>query len=119
MIKRMLILIFVALVVIVAVNDIGRYVSGYFKLSDTTQQATLAAARAGNDRNTAAAAAMDYTSEKGITVYAFDMDGSRVYVYTEMPLSGTWVLSPLLISLRGGRLADDYMLRAEHNAVRQ
>ena len=119
MMKRILIILFVIIVGIAIVNDVGRYIVSYFNLSDTTQQATLAAARAGNSRDVAAVAAVSYASDKGVAVYAFDMDGSRVYVYTEIPLDGTWVLAPIMTTIQGGRLTDDYMLRAEHSALRQ
>lgn len=119
MMKRILIILFVIVLGVAAVNDIGRYVVSYFSLSDTTQQAALAAARTGNNRDEAAVVAASYASDKGVAVYAFDMDGSRVYVYTEMPLDGTWVLAPILTTIQGGRTTDDYMLRAEHSALRQ
>lgn len=119
MMKRILIILFVIALGIAIVNDGGRYIAGYFNLSDTTQQATLAAARAGSSRDAAAAAAVSYASDKGATVYAFDMDDSRVFVYTEMPLNGTWVLAPIMTTIKGGRPADDYMLRAEHSSLRQ
>ena len=119
MVKRILIILFAIIVGIALVNDVGRYIVSYFSLSDTTQQATLAAARAGSNRDAAAVAAASYASDKGATVYAFDMDGSRVFVYTEMPLDGTWMLAPIMTTIQGGRPADDYMLRAEHSAPRQ
>jgi len=119
MMKRILIILFVVVVGIAIINDVGRYIVSYFNLSDTTQQATLAAARVGSNRDAAAVAAASYASDKGVTVYAFDMDGSRVFVYTEMPLDGTWVLAPIMTTIQGGRAADDYMLRAEHSSLRQ
>ena len=119
MVKRILIILIVIVVGVGAVNDIGRYIIGTFNLSDTTQQAALAAARTGGDRDDVAVVAASYASDRGVSVYAFKMDDSRVFVYTEMPLEGTWVLSSILMTIQSGDLDDNYMLRAEHSSLRQ
>ncbi len=119
MIKRILLIVLVVVIGIAVVNDVGRYVVTYYNLSETTRQAARAAARTSGDRNDIALAAVDAAEANGITVYAFDMDGSRVYVYTEVPLKGTWVLGPVLLSVQGGGLTGDYMLRSEQSALRE
>lgn len=119
MIRKVVYVIAIVAIAIGVVNDLGRYITTTFQLSEVARGAAGAAARAGGDRETAALAAVNYASPEGVDVYAFDYTDAWVTVHVEMPLDGTWALAPILTTIQGGRPADLYMLRTSHESARQ
>ena len=119
MVKKVVIIMLVVIVTIAIVNDIGRYVITWFNLDEVTRETSkVATAAAAQGRDAAAAAAVDYAATQDVTLYAYDQNDATVYVWTEANLDGTWALGPILVTVRGGRLADPYKVRAEHSRPR-
>jgi len=119
MVKKILYAIVIVALAIGVVNDLGRYITARYRLSEITSEAARVAARHEGGRDAAAVAAAKYAKTQGAEVYAFDQTDSSVEVYTQMPLEGTWALGAVLSTIEGGRLADLYLVRSSHTTPRQ
>lgn len=95
--KWLAVLIPLALAVVV-INDVGRYLTTTYDLSNVTREAATMAARVAhdsNDRTLSWQAAEAYAQHKSATIYGYDLNGVQVHVWTKQRVDGTWVLSKL------------------------
>ncbi len=100
--KKFLIVIVIAAVAVVFLNDVGIFVNTRRNLIEATREAAETAAGVGGTRDDAARVAADRAAERGITVYLYDQDETQVEVWTKVDLDGTWVYG-LLSALVEGR----------------
>jgi|GEM_PF-2832782 len=119
MIKKIVYVVAIVGIAIGVVNDLGRYVTTRYTLSEVTSEAARVAAENHAGRDAAALEAAKYVQTRGAEVYAFDQTDVTVEVYTQMPLEGTWALAAVLKTVEDGSLTDPYMLRSEDSAPRQ
>lgn len=102
------------------VNDVGRYAKARYDLSkialETVGQVSTMRSQS-RDQNARDAAR--YASSRGATVYAYDEDDSRVYVWLQMPVEGTWILAPGLALIAGEPYRQPYLVHIEESAFFQ
>jgi hypothetical protein len=92
---RLIKIIIPAALLITAVNDLGHYLQAQYQLGTVTSDAAIVSAdtyRKGNDRTAAWQAGESVAQKSGATVYGFDVKDGRVYVWTRMPVAGTWAV---------------------------
>jgi Flp pilus assembly protein TadG len=98
-------ILIVALVVALAVtfvHDLGEYVSARRAVVEGARDAAdVAAGLASTGRDAAARAAADKALERGVTVYLYDQDGTRVEVWAKIEVDGTWVYAPVTAFIEG------------------
>lgn len=105
--KKLLIVAVVLAVAITFVHDLGVYVSARRALVESTRDAAeLAAGMSNASRDEAARAAADKAAERGVTVYMYDQDGTRVELWTRIEVEGTWVYAPVSAFIEG-RASED------------
>ncbi|MDP2183611.1 MAG: hypothetical protein Q8K99_13725 [Actinomycetota bacterium] len=102
----------------VIANDAGRYATTVYELSNITRSTASAAGRTKGSRETVGLAAAEYAATRGVTVYAVDIRGERVYVWTEMPLTRTWALARIMGVVEGLPAGSAFKVRSEANALR-
>lgn len=85
----------------VFVNDLGAYVNARRHLVEGTRDAATTAAGVGAGRDTAARAAADEALKRGVEVYLYNQDGSRVEVWSRIPVEGTLVYGPIMSLVAG------------------
>lgn len=102
----------------VIANDLGRYATTVYELSNITRDTALTAGHVPGTRETVGIAAAEYAQERGVTVYAFDIQNNRVYVYTEMTVTGTWALARYMGMVEGIPSDGAFKVRSEANALR-
>ena len=104
-IKRLAVAAVVIVIVATLINDIGTYLTSYYRLDNVTRGAASAAASVIKHDPTAATAsglaAMAYAKENDVTVYGFDQSNGRCTVWTRADVIGTWVWGPASAVLAG------------------
>ena len=104
-IKRLVIAGLVVLVVAALINDIGKYLSGYYGLDKVTRataaEAASVAKHSAADSRAPGLAAMAYATQNGVEVYGFDQSNGRCTVWTRANVAGTWVWGPVLAVTAG------------------
>lgn len=94
--KKILVIALVVALAVTFVHDLGAYVNARRALVEGTRDAAdVAAGVATTGRNAAARAAADKALERGVTVYLYDQDGTRVEVWGRIEVEGTWVYAPV------------------------
>ena len=103
--KRILIAAVIILVVATPINDIGKYLSGYYNLDTVTRRAADEAASVAKrnlgDTTASGLAAMGVAQTAGIVVYGYDQSNGRCTVWTRANVPGTWVWGPVLAAMSG------------------
>lgn len=93
--KKVLVIALIVGVAVTFVHDLGAYVDVRRTLVEATRDAAdIAAGLATTGRDTAARAAADAAAERGVTVYLYDQDDTRVEIWAKMEVEGTWVYGP-------------------------
>ncbi|MDZ4064595.1 MAG: hypothetical protein U1E22_08015 [Coriobacteriia bacterium] len=100
-------------------NDAGRYATTAYDLSNTTRDTAIEASGVKGSREAVGAAAAKYADERGASVYAFDIRGERIYVWTEVPVTGTWALARIMGLVEGLPAEDAFKIRSEANSLRK
>ncbi len=104
-------------VVATAFHDAGRYVALRRQLVEGTRIAAESAAKLNSDRNTAARAAIDAAEPHGVTVIAYDQDGTSVEVWGQIEIDGTWVLNDIAVLIEGRDRDRPYLLQHAESAI--
>ncbi len=95
LLKRLLKLAIPAAILVVTVNDGGRYLQAQYELGNITRDAANASAEAyrrfGGDRTESWRAGEVLAEKFGATIYGFDIANERAHVWTRMPVTGMWV----------------------------
>lgn len=94
-IRRLLGIIIVAAFFIIGINDLGRYLQAQYQLGTITSDAAVVSAdayRKVGDRTASWRAGEALAEQYGATVYGFDVKSGRVYLWTKMPVQGTWAI---------------------------
>jgi Flp pilus assembly protein TadG len=100
--KRVLIIALVIALAVTFVHDLGAYVSARRAVAEGARDAAdVAAGLASTGRDAAARAAADKALERGVTVYLYDQDGTRVEVWAKIEVEGTWVYAPVTGFIEG------------------
>lgn len=104
-IKRLIVAAVVVAIVATLINDIGTYLTSYYRLDNVTRGAASAAAYVVKHDPTATTAsglaAMAYAQTNGVTLYGFDQSNGRCTVWTRADVIGTWVWGPVSAALAG------------------
>jgi len=104
-IKRLVIAGLVVLVVAALINDIGKYLTGYYSLDNVTRATATEAASAAKrnlaDTSASGLAAMAFAKQNDLEVYGFDQSNGRCTVWTRANVVGTWVWGPVLAVMAG------------------
>jgi hypothetical protein len=104
-IKRILQIALVVAIVATPINDVGRYLGGYYNLDNATRdiasQAGMRAKNPSSSRDQVAAFAAQFAQQKGITVKYFDQTVDKVTVWTTTTVPGTWVWGPAVAASQG------------------
>ncbi len=115
--KKLLTIVLVVGLVATFVNDIGRYAKTRYDLSTIAlQTADSLVSEKDTPRDTNARAAAQFAAEEGATVYLFDQDDTGVSVWVQMPVEGTWVLSPAMGLVSGEGIDAPFYLQDEDTA---
>ena len=101
--KRVLIIVFWVAIVVLILNDGGRYAQGVIDLHNSTGQvldsAALGAAKESQAQLGTQIGAL--ASTQGIRVTQFASDLTSVTLWTEEDISGTWVIGPYVAITHG------------------
>jgi hypothetical protein len=112
--KKIVVIALVVLVVGGLVNDVSRYAKARYDAANITNEILdLLQTRGTQARNSNASLAASHAAAQGATVYLYDQDEQRAYVWVEMPVSGTWLLGPVNASMTGQPPSSPYMVRLE------
>lgn len=96
--KTLLKILLVIAIAVVLINEIGRYAQAGENLNDATN--TLSEWAQANARSLGQAKAgaqlAQMAQQEGIVVTAYGQDGTTFTLYTQAPVSGSWVVGPFL-----------------------
>lgn len=100
--KKALAFALVVALAVTFVHDLGAYVNARRAVAEGARDAAdVAAGLASTGRDAAARAAADKALERGVTVYLYNQDGTRVEVWTKIEVEGTWVYAPVIAFIQG------------------
>ncbi|GEM_PF-3517367 len=119
MLQKILVLIVSLAIVGTLINDIGRFVVAKSEIRQVTAQAATVAATTGGDRDTNGIAAVEYALLNGATVYQYDEDEQRVYVWALFEVRGTWIAQPIMNMIGGNPLDAPINVEGYRTAFRQ
>ena len=94
-IGRLIKIIIPAALLIVGFNDLGRYLQAQYQLGTVTADAAIVSAdiyKRSGDRTASWRAGESLAEKYQATVYGFDVKNGRVYLWTKMPVAGTWAV---------------------------
>jgi len=101
-VKKLLIIAVVLAVAITFVHDLGSYVNARRRLIEGSREAAeLAAGMGASSRDEAARAAAERAAERGVTVYMYNQDSTRVEVWAKIEVEDTWVYAPVTAFIEG------------------
>ena len=115
--KRLIVIAIVVALVATFINDLGRYAKTRYDLSNTamtTADALVDEPSASRDTNARAAARL--AQAEGATVYLYDQDDTKIYVWVQKPVEGTWALAPIMALISGSPIDTPYFVQAEDTA---
>ncbi|MBE0417752.1 MAG: hypothetical protein IBX63_08295 [Coriobacteriia bacterium] len=100
--KKVVVIALIVAVAVTFVHDLGAYVSARQAIVEASRDAAdVAAGLATTGRDAAARAAADTASERGVTVYLYDQDGTRVEVWAKVEVEDTWIYAPVTAFVEG------------------
>ncbi len=99
--KKIIVIAVVLALAAVFVNDLGAFVNTRRELVEATREAADVAAGTRGDRNTAGRAAAAAAAARGVEVYLYDQDGTRVQVWARAEIEGTLVYGRVLALIAG------------------
>lgn len=100
--KKLLIIAVVLAVAITFVHDLGAYVNARRALIEGSREAAEVAAGLGSSgRDEAARSAAEKAAERGVTVYMYNQDSTRVEVWAKIEVDETWVYAPVTALIEG------------------
>ncbi len=93
--KKLVVIALVLALAVTFVHDLGAYVGARRAVVEATRDAAdVAAGLATSGRDAAARAAADSAADRGVTVYLYNQDSTRVEVWGKIEVEGTWVYAP-------------------------
>jgi len=96
------------------VNDVSRYAKARYDAVNTLNSALEAvSSRPNAPRNENAMLAANHAAGQGATVYLYDQDTQRAYVWVEKPVYNTWLLGPFNAWATREPLSSPYKVRVE------
>lgn len=115
--KKIIVVVIVVAFAAIFINDVGRYAKTRYDLSNIamTTADSLADNRA-DSRDKNARAAAQFAQAEGATVYLYDQDDTRIYVWVQKPVEGTWVLARAMSLIAGSPIDTPYYVQTEDTA---
>ncbi|MRR11997.1 hypothetical protein EG835_05890 [bacterium] len=116
--KKILVTVLVVAFIATLINDVGRYARARYELGNIARDTAENIALSGEhvERNTNATAAATYAATRGATVYLYDQDEKKAYVWVEMPVEGTWVWAPLAAQQAGQPKGTPLKIQLDYSA---
>jgi hypothetical protein len=121
-VKKAIVVLLVLLVLATPINDVGRYLSATYTLDNATQtilDAAQTASRGHKPRNVGGGAAVSAASAQGVTLYGYDQNDVNITVWTEMPVTGTWVIGPYMAWKAGKPLSTPFLVKSQATGLAQ
>ncbi len=115
--KTLLKILLVIAIAVVIINEVGRYAQAGENLNDTTNLlvdwAENNAREMGQAKAGAQLAAM--AQQEGVVVTAYGQDGTTFTLYTQAPVTGSWVVGPFLAWRAKKALSTPYLMDKQIN----
>jgi len=111
--KKLLIGLLIIALAATFINDLGRWVTTSYHLDSNLREiADDAAAAARVSPTRGAPTASETARAYGIEVTAYEQKNNTVYVTARMPVTGTWLVGPVLAYLAKKPVATPYYVEA-------
>lgn len=115
--KKIITIVIIVALVATFINDVGRYAKTRYDLSNITMAtADSLADNRSDSRDTNARAAAQFAQAEGATVFLFDQDDTKIYVWAQKPVEGTWVLARATALMAGSPIDTPYYVQTEDTA---